>query len=229
MNPDCIDAAIDSRMSIRAFSSETVDQACIAAILQQAASLTACGGDPPWRVHVLRGAERAALTDDVCAAHDAARADPSRLEPEAYDYYPRKWDGPYLERRRENGWGLYGLLGIGRADKDKMHAQHHRNYLFFDAPVGLVFTMDRARLGSDMLRCGVFLQAVMVAARLQGLHTCPQAAWNNFGSIILRHVEASPEEVLVCGMALGHADPGALVNTYRTPRIEVSAFTTWLD
>ncbi|MEO8859232.1 MAG: nitroreductase [Burkholderiaceae bacterium] len=223
------DSAINTRMSTRAFSTQAVPDDCIAAILRDASQLAAELDAYPWRVHVLRGDDRAALTHKVCDAHDAARADPALLEREGYDYYPRKWDGPYLERRRENGWGLYGLLGIGRADKDKMHAQHHRNFLFFDAPIGLVFTIDRAWVGSDMLNYGRFLQGIMVAARMRGLHTCPQAAWNTFGRIILRHVGAGPDAMLVCGMALGYAEPDAVVNTFRTPRLAVPEFTTWLD
>ena len=75
----------------------------------------------------------------------------------------------------------------------------------------------------------MFLQAVMLAARRQGLHTCPQAAWNNFPSIILEHVGAGPNEMVVCGMSLGYADPDAPVNTFHTPREPVEAFTRWMD
>jgi hypothetical protein len=96
-------------------------------------------------VYVLQGDSRAALVSQVCTAHDAIRANPALAADyrEEYDYYPEKWVSPYIDRRRENGWGLYGLLGIGKADKDKMHLQHQRNYQFFDAPVGLMFTIDR--------------------------------------------------------------------------------------
>ena len=136
----------------------------------------------PWKVYVLQGASRDALVDKVCAAHDAIYADPSVAAEytEEYDYYPTKWMSPYIDRRRENGWGLYGLLGIAKGEKDKMHAQHQRNFRFFDAPVGLMFTMDRIMGRGSLMDYGMFLQNVMVAARARGLHTCPQAAWNGF-------------------------------------------------
>ena len=155
------------------------------------------------------------------------RADPGLAAhyQEAYPYYPEKWVSPYIERRRENGWGLYGLLGIGKGDKDKMHSQHQRNYRFFDAPVGLMFTIDRVLGRGSLLDYGMFLQSIMVAARGHGLHTCPQAAWNGFAKIILPHIGAGEEEMLVCGMALGYADPSALVNSYHTPREPASQFT----
>ena len=171
-----------------------------------------------------------ALCDEVCAEHDAARADPQRLaaHPEAYAYYPEKWFSPYVDRRRENGWGLYGLLGIGKADRDRMHAQHQRNYRCFDAPVGLFFTMKRAAGWQGLLPYGALLQNLMVAARLEGLHTCPQAAWNTFAHVVLPCLQVDADDVLVCGMSLGHADTAQIVNTYVTPRVPAGGFTRWL-
>jgi hypothetical protein len=99
---------------------------------------------------------------------------------EEYDYYPEKWVSPYIDRRRENGWSLYGLLGITKGDKDRMHAQHQRNFRLFDAPVGLMFTLDKVMGQGSLVDYGMFLQSIMVAARARGLHTCPQAAWNGF-------------------------------------------------
>ncbi len=230
MSPS-VDAAVASRMSTRAFTQRPVSDTAVADVLQVAAQISAGSGAAPWNVHVLRGESRATLCDKVCAAHDAVRATPDLMSQyrEAYDYYPQKWLSPYLDRRRENGWSLYGLLGIGKADKDKMHAQHQRNYRFFDAPVGLVFTMRRAHGLSGLMLYGRFLQNIMVAARTRGLHTCPQAAWNGFASIILPHVGAAADELLVCGMALGFADEAATVNTFHTPRIPVAEFARWVD
>jgi nitroreductase len=148
---------------------------------------------------------------------------------EAYDYYPEKWVSPFIDRRRENGWSLYGLLGIAKGEKDKMHAQHQRNYRFFDAPVGLMFTLDRVMGRGSLVDYGMFLQTLMLAARGHGLHTCPQAAWNGFAKIILPHMGATDNEMLVCGMALGYADEAEVVNTFHTPRESVASFTTWLE
>jgi nitroreductase len=180
---------------------------------------------------VLTGSSRDGLVEKVCTAHDAMRADPAVAAEyvEEYDYYPQKWVSPYIDRRRENGWGLYGLLGIGKADKDKMHLQQQRNFRFFDAPVGLMFTVDRVMGRGSLLDYGAFLQNIMVAARSRGMHTCPQAAWNAFSKIILPHIGAGPDEMLVCGMSLGYADEEALVNTFHTPRVPAQEFTRWLD
>lgn len=225
-----VDDAITSRFSARAFLPRPVARETVADILRVASRAPSGTNTQPWRVYVLQGTSRDTLVEKVCAAHDAIRADPQLAAEyrEEYDYYPSTWVSPYIDRRRENGWGLYGLLGIGKGDKDKMHAQHQRNYRFFDAPVGLMVTIDRIMGRGSLVDCGMFLQNVMVAARARGLHTCPQAAWNGFSRIILPHIGASDGEMLVCGMALGWADEAAPVNAFHTPREPVEAFTRWL-
>ncbi len=228
---EAVDTAIRSRMSVRAFTPQAVARADIETILEVASRAPSGTNCQPWRVYVLQGASRDSLVDQVCAAHDALRADPALAESyrEEYDYYPEKWVSPYIDRRRENGWGLYGLLGIGKGDKDKMHAQHQRNYRFFDAPVGLMFTIDRVMGRGSLVDYGAFMQSIMVAARGRGLHTCPQAAWNGFAKIIMPHIGAGEGEMLVCGMALGYADADAPVNGFVTPRVPMAEFTHWLD
>lgn len=231
MTPMSVADAINSRMSIRAFTPQAVARERITELLQLASRAPSGTNTQPWKVYVLQGQSRDTLVDKVCAAHDALRANPALAAEyrEEYDYYPEKWVSPYIDRRRENGWGLYGLLGIGKGDKDRMHLQHQRNFRFFDAPVGLMFTIDHVMGRGSLVDYGMFLQNLMLAARAHGLHTCPQAAWNHFGKIILPHIGAGPDEMLVCGMALGYADSTAIVNTFHTPREPVSAFTSWLD
>lgn len=225
-----VDAAIESRFSARAFLPRPVARESIIEILRVASRAPSGTNCQPWKVYVLQGHSRDALVREVCAAHDAIYANPELAAQyrEEYDYYPEKWVSPYIDRRRENGWGLYGLLGITKGDKDKMHAQHQRNFRFFDAPVGFMFTLDRVMGRGSLVDYGMFMQNLMVAARARGLHTCPQAAWNGFGKIILPHIGAGPDEMLVCGMSLGYADESDKVNSFHTPRVPVEEFTRWL-
>jgi nitroreductase len=231
MNRTEVEAAITSRMSVRAFTQQSVARSDIEAILDVASRAPSGTNCQPWRVYVLQGRSRDGLVDKACAAHNAMRANPALAAEyvEEYDYYPTQWTSPYIDRRRENGWGLYGLLGIGKGDKDKMHLQHQRNFKFFDAPVGLMFTVDRIMGRGSLVDYGGFMQNIMVAARGRGLDTCPQAAWNGFNKIVLEHIGAGPDEMLVCGMSLGYADKAEVVNTFHTPRVPVADFTHWLD
>jgi nitroreductase len=226
-----VEQAINTRMSARAFTTQPVPRELITQLLAQASRAPSGTNTQPWKVYVLQGTSRDTLVEKVCAAHDEVRAHPEKAADyrEPYDYYPEKWVSPFIDRRRENGWSLYGLLGITKADKDKMHAQHQRNYRFFDAPVGLMFTLDKVMGRGSLVDYGMFLQTLMLSARGMGLHTCPQAAWNGFGSIILPHIGAGDNEMLVCGMALGYADTSEIVNTFRTPREPVESFTQWLE
>ena len=225
-----VDAAIGSRFSARAFLPTPVARETIEEILELARRAPSGTNTQPWKVYVLQGASLGGLSDKVCAAHDAIYADPQLAAQfrEEYDYYPRKWVSPYIDRRRENGWSLYGLLGITRGDKDKMHAQHQRNFRFFDAPLGFMFTLDRVLERGSLIDYGMFLQNVMLAARARGLHSCPQAAWNGYAKIVLPHIGAGADDMLVCAMSMGYADEAALVNSFHTPREPVAAFTRWL-
>jgi nitroreductase len=230
-DPLMVEAAITGRMSARAFLPKPVPRDLIQRLLEVASRAPSGTNTQPWKVYVLQGASKDALVSQVCAAHDAIRDNPALAAEyqEAYDYYPKQWISPYIDRRRENGWGLYGLLGIGKTEKDKMHLQQQRNFRFFDAPVGLMFTIDKIMGGGSLVDTGMFLQNLMVVARAHGLDTCPQAAWNGFAKIILPHIGAGDNEMLVCGMSLGYADPADKVNTFHTPRVPAADFTTWLE
>ena len=222
-----VDAAITSRRSVRAFLPTPVPRATVEAILQVAARAPSGTNTQPWRVYVLTGAAKASLSTKLRAAYD----DPAERarHTEEYAYYPTEWVSPYIDRRRKVGWDLYGLLGIARTDKAGMHAQHRRNYDFFGAPVGLMFTIDRVLRQGSWLDFGMFLQSVMIAARGRGLDTCPQAAFTQFHRIIVEHVGAVANEQLVCGMSLGHADPRAIENTLVTERESVARFARFIE
>ena len=226
-----VDAAISSRQSVRQFLPKPVPRASIEHLLDLASRAPSGTNTQPWKTYVLQGNSLNTLVDKVCEVHTSFAANPALAADyqEEYDYYPEQWVSPYIDRRRENGWGLYGLLGITKGDKAAMHAQQQRNFRFFDAPVGLMFTLDRVMGRGSLVDYGMFLQTLMVAARGHGLDTCPQAAWNGFAKIILPHIGAGAGEMLVCGMSLGYANDAALVNTFRTPRVPASDFTTWLD
>ena len=230
-DPASVDAAIESRFSARAFLPRPVEREVLADLLRVASRAPSGTNTQPWQVYVLQGARKDELVRTICEAHDAISVDPQLATEyrEEYDYYPEKWISPYIDRRRECGFGLYGVLGIGKGDRDKMHAQHQRNFRFFDAPVGLMFTIDRIMGRGSLLDYGMFLQSIMLAARARGLHTCPQAAWNGFSTLVLPHIGAGPDEMLVCGMALGYADETDVVNTFHTPRVPASEFTHWVE
>ncbi|MES2993477.1 MAG: nitroreductase [Pseudomonadota bacterium] len=222
-----VDTAIVTRRSLRAFLPTPVPRETIEAILEVAARSPSGTNTQPWKVYVLTGQAKAELSRKVAAAYDdpAERAQHS----EEYAYYPTEWKSPFIDRRRKVGWDLYGLLDIAKTDKARMHAQHRRNYEFFDAPVGMIFTIDRVMRQGSWLDYGMFLQSVMVAARGRGLDTCPQAAFTQFHRIITAHVGAPADEQVVCGMSLGWADPAAIENTLVTEREPVSGFARFLD
>ena len=222
-----VDQVIYERHSVRAFLPKSVDREDVEAMLSVAARAPSGTNTQPWQVYVLTGATKDALSDEIVATFN----DPDALAQhhEEYDYYPSTWVDPYLARRRKVGFDLYGLLGLGRDNQAGMKAQHARNYRFFDAPVGLIFTMDRVMGQGSLLDYGMFMQNVMLAARARGLDTCPQAAFNQFHRIISQRLNLPASQKVVCGMALGYADMDKIENRLETERVPVSEFAHFID
>ena len=208
--------ASTSRMSVRAFTKDAVSKEVILKLLNISARAPSGTNTQPWKVYVVEGKALEELCGKVCAAYDAIATNPELAKEyqSAYDYYPTKWLSPYID--------------ITKGDKDKMHAQHRKNFEAFGAPVCIFFTIDKELGRGSMLDYGMFLQNMMVAARGEGLDTCPQAAWNDYAKIILPRIGAQENEMLVCGMALGYADKSEIVNTFITPRVSAEDFTTWV-
>ena len=222
-----VDAAIKTRHSLRAFLPTPVPRQTIEDILEVASWAPSGTNTQPWQVHVMTGA----ALQRVAGRIQAAYLDPEQnaAHKEEYAYYPTEWRSPYIDRRRKVGWDLYGLLGIAKTDKARMQHQHGRNFIFFDAPVGLMFTIDRVMQQGSWLDYGMFLQNIMVAARARGLHTCPQAAFTQFHRVIAEELQLSSEQMVVCGMSMGHADPDAVENSLVTERAPVAEFTRFLE
>jgi nitroreductase len=224
---EAVDTAITTRHSMRAYLPTPVPRELIEDILRVASRAPSGTNTQPWQVHVLTGAAKARLSERISSVY----LDPAAFAEakEEYAYYPSEWVSPYIDRRRKVGWDLYGLLKIGKGDKARMQAQHGRNYVFFDAPVGLIFTIDRVMQQGSWLDYGMFLQNIMVAARARGLHTCAQAAFTQFHELIADELQLGPQQMVVCGMSLGYADPAAVENTLVTEREPVSGFARFLQ
>jgi nitroreductase len=217
-----VDAAITSRRSIRAYLSTPVPRETVEAILDVAARAPSGSNTQPWLIHALAGAEREQFCDVVQGAFLAGVQ-----EKREYQSYTDPVVEPYLTRRREVGWGLYARLGIGKGDRERTRDQHARNFRFFDAPVGMICTIDRRLAVGSWLDLGMFLQNVATAARGRGLDTCFQAAFAGFPFTIRRILGLPEEQAIVCGIALGYADPNAVENGLETKRVPARDFATF--
>lgn len=219
-----VDEALLSRRSVRVFLPDPVPRATVEEILRVAARAPSGQNTQPWKVYAVEGVVR----ERLCAAVLARRE--RRPWPEReYPGQPRDLPDIFRQRRRENGIALYRLLGIGKEDREAADAQQRRNYLFFGAPVGLFVFVNKALSIGSWVDTGMFLQALMTVARARGLDTCPQGAWANFHTVVRAHVGAGEDETLICGMALGRADPEAGVNRFETPRAPLEEFVTFVD
>lgn len=220
-----VEEAVLTRRSIRAYSDRPVPRALLERLLELAGCAPSGNNIQPWRVQVFTGKALGALSRAMREAYLADEAGHGR----EYEYYTDPLHEPYLGRRRACGWGLYGLLGIGRGDYAASRAYAARNYEFFGAPVGLVFTIDRALAIGSWLDYGMFLQTLMLVARGFGLHTCPQASIASYPKIVRAHAGIGDEEVVVCGIALGYARDSEPINGFQPERIPIADFVRFIE
>jgi nitroreductase len=213
------EAAILSRRSIRGFLPDPVPREAVEHLLDVAARAPSGTNMQPWRVIALAGEERQRFCDAVAEAYTSGTEHGSE-----WPYYPTPLFEPYLARQREIGWGLYGLLGIGRGERDKARAHMVNNLHFFGAPVGLVCLIDRELKIGSWLDYGMFLQNIAIAARASGLDTCAMAVFAEFPRTIRSLLDLPDSDMIVCGMAIGREDHDAPANALRTTRVPMAGF-----
>lgn len=223
MDHTAVIAAITTRRSVRGFRSDPVPQDTVEAILRAAARAPSGTNIQPWKVHVLTGAAKDRLIEAIMAERYSGRPDPKG----EYAYYPERWTEPYLGRRRAVGVRLYQLLGIPKGDQAGARAWHDQNFRFFGAPVGMIFTLDRILETGSYMDAGMFMQTIMIAARAYGLDTCAQAAFAGYHAIIRQVLDIGEDRIVLCGMALGWADPDAIANRMETDREKLEDFATF--
>lgn len=222
-----VDQVIDTRYSCRAFLPTPVPRETLEDLLKVASRAPSGTNIQPWKVWVLTGDSKARLSERLLAAFDDPEEAATHADP--YQYYPKKWVAPYIDRRRKVGLDLYGLLGIQKGDSKRMHDQHARNYKFFDAPVGLIFSIDTVMEQGSYMDYGMFLQTVMLAAKARGLDTCPQVAPVQFHRIIREVLDVPETETIICAMSLGYGDNSAPENTLRTERAALADWVRFRD
>lgn len=216
-----VDTAIRSRRTVRAFCSRSGPRLVLADILDVARMAPSNFNHQPWRVHVLTGAAKRALSEAISQAHSANTHPP-------FSPFPQAFPRDCAARVDDFGRRYYEALGIDRADMSARARQTGRNFLFFDAPVGFIFTINSALTKHSWLDFGLFLQNLMLAAHARGLATCPQVSFVRYQSIITEQLRLAPEEAVACGMSLGYAQELDAVNELGMPREPVEAFTRWL-
>jgi nitroreductase len=220
-HPDIMPAieAVTGRRSIRRFLPTPVADEQVLEILGAASRAPSGVNAQPWLVHLVTGGAMERLSE---AAVAAAQADELSLE---YQYLPDDMPEPYRSRRQKVGYELYALYGIDRADYPARKTAMLRNFRFFGAPVGLFFTMERHMTAGSWLDMGMFMQNVMTVARAHGLETCPQQAWCDVGAVVHRELAIPEGQIILSGMALGHADPEAPENSLVADRVAPREFT----
>lgn len=216
-----LDTVIASRKSVRAFRPDPVPKRHLVEVLNAARAAPSNFNSQPWRVYVLTGEAKRTLGDRLLQVHVAQTVPP-------FSPFPQNNPSECAVRVDDFGRRLYASVGVDRADGAGRARVSGRNFVFFDAPVGMIFTIHAALTKHSWLDFGLFLQTLMLAAQVRGLSTCPQVSFVRFQSVIAEHLKLSSDELVTCGMSCGYADEEAAVNRLNMPREPLDAFTRWL-
>ena len=218
-----VSEAVNSRRSMRTFKPDPVSKADVEWIVTNANRAASNGNLQPWKLYVTMGAARKRLSAAILTAMDAGDTGPGA----EYDIYPKEFTPVYDARRKLVGKQLYTLLGVPRGYAAGMLKQFRKNYEFFDAPVGMILCVEKRMGNGQWIDCGIFLDQLMLLAREKALHTCPQAAFSRFQHVVRRELKIPDDQVVICGLALGHADPDEIPNNLITERAPIQDFTAW--
>ena len=220
-----VDEAISTRRSVRAFRSDPVSRSTVEHILEMAGRAPSGTNTQPWKAHVFSGAALRRLCDVTVRAfwNESEKHSSDR------NHYLEQWRDPYLSRRRKVGWDLYETMGIKKGDRERARDFHSKNFEFFGAPVGMIFTIDRDMGWMSWLDYGMFLQNICIAARGQNLHTCPQASWGNYHAVVEKELDLPEHELVHVGMCLGYEDVDAPQNSLVTAREPLKEFVTFYE
>ncbi|MEY8880948.1 nitroreductase [Donghicola sp. XS_ASV15] len=216
-----VEKALLARHSVRAFRPDPVPRADVERILRAARSAPSGANLQPGRFHALTGGPLADLKDALAQAIATDRPMVSE-----YSYFPKPMPAALKAKQRAAGYALYAALGIEKRDLAGRKAQFAANYRFFDAPVGLVVTIDPAMGKGCFMDLGLSLMAGLLAAEDMGYGTCGIGALANFADVVHDHLALDDTEMVVCGIALGRPDPEAPVNATRTERDPLDSYAT---
>jgi len=217
--------AIMSRHSVRKFLPKAVPMESLRRIIEGAGMAPSGHNIQPWKVYVVAGEVKQAISASILTA---IAEDPEEMHQPEFDYYPTQWFEPFLARRRATGFGLYNAIGIAREDKQARIDQMNRNFVFFDAPVGIFISSDRRLATGTIMDIGMFIENILIGARGEGLHTCGQAAFNWYHKIIRQHLPMADEEQFACAISIGFEDPDAPENAFRVDKLPIDEYTSFL-
>ncbi|KAA1418320.1 nitroreductase [Mumia zhuanghuii] len=209
------------RWSCRAFRSEPVPAETLRDVLTLAQRTASWCNTQPWHVHLLSGDATRELAASL-TAHVQENAPSSDLPT------PQEYSGVYRQRRRDSGFALYESLGIERDDLAARGAQMLRNFTFFGAPHAAIITTDRAQGVYGAVDCGGYVANLLNAAHAYGVATVAQAAIAMYSDHVREVLGIADDRLVVCAVALGHADEEHPVNGFRTTRAPLEESVTFV-
>jgi len=212
--------AIESRRSIRGFTSEAVSDSTIEQILQIANRAPSNCNIQPWHTFVATGESANILRHQLCEAAQQEQPQP--------DYpSPMPFPEPYRGRQIDCAIELYNQMGIARDDKIARKEAVLRNFSFFDAPQVLFIGMDKRFGTSVALDVGMYAQNLMLTMTAFGLGSCAQGALRQYPEIIRKFFNIDTDIGILMGLSFGYEDSSCLANNTVVGRTSYKQQLCW--
>lgn len=215
---------IATRHSKRAYLTQTVPRSLVETVLTAAANAPSSKNTQPWGVTVITGTTLTELSQAMCEKFDQGIT-----ESPDYLYMPEPWPPGFKERARDVGYRLFELKGIERHNREQRLAHDRENFVFFGAPLLLIFHLHRSAERGMFLDMGMFMENVMLGLLAHGVASCPQFSLTSYSQTIREQLHLGEDRLVVAGLAAGYPDPTAPVNTFIPERLPLNEFTRWYD
>ena len=218
-----IDEILKNRLSVRAFLDKPVPEETLNRIFSSAQMSPSNCNVQPWQIYVVSGAKKDALKDKLVGA--VMSGNPPNPD---FDWQV-KYEGIHKERQYGSANALYGSMGIERSDKEARMMAMLRNWMFFDAPHALFFTMEKYLNIMGAVDIGIYAQTVSLLMMEEGISSCMQGALGQFPEPVREFLSIPEEYGILFGMSFGYEDKTAKANATRTERVPLEDSVTFLS
>lgn len=207
--------AIESRRSIRAFTSEPLSKETVLKILAAANWSPSWADTQPWEVFVAGGDPLTRIRERFLARYEAGGPPANDLP------RPKEWPPGPKQRMLDFIEARCSAMGVVPGDESERAGSMRRNFEFFDAPVVVYLCLHKDLTPWSYFDLGLFARSLMLAAMEYSVGSVVAVNLTAYPDIIREELGVPGDYMIMIGVALGYEDPLDVNNQVRSIRRSV--------